>query len=290
MFTCVDLFAGCGGLSLGLENANFHPLLFSEINSHAAQTYEANRSSGIKRIGDIYELTDADLKGYMNDWRKQGVKEVDLVCGGPPCQGYSGIGHRRTFKLAKEDIPSNHLFLEMVRVVRCVQPKIFLFENVRGLLNARWTPSGKKGEIFKAVVDAFKAIEGYEIQWELLRAKDYGVPQNRPRVIMIGIRKDILPARMLKNRVEVTSETPNAVNLGFLPAPNGIPPNLEDLLSDLEDPDYLKKSETSTYPNPALTPIQKKLRTHNGKLLRKGDALTEQEYSDHAPYIREKYR
>ena len=112
--TCVDLFAGCGGLSLGLENANFHPLLFSEINGHAAETYEANRPKGIKRIGDIYKLTDSDLKGYLKEWKKQGIDEVDLVCGGPPCQGYSGIGHRRTFKLAKEDIPSNHLFLSQV--------------------------------------------------------------------------------------------------------------------------------------------------------------------------------
>lgn len=287
--TCIDLFAGCGGLSLGLENANFHPLLFSEINGHAAETYEANRPKGIKRIGDIYKLTDSDLKSYLKEWKRQGIEEVDLVCGGPPCQGYSGIGHRRTFKLAKEDIPSNHLFLEMVRVIRCVRPKIFLFENVRGLLNARWTPSGKKGEIFKAVVDAFKAIEGYEIQWELLHAKDYGVPQNRPRVIMIGIREDVLTAEMRNNRVEVTSETPNAVKLGFIPAPHGTPPSLEDLLSDLEDSDYLKKSETITYPKAATTPIQKKLRTRNGKLMGKGEPLTEMEYSDHAPYIREKY-
>ena len=289
--TCIDLFAGCGGLSLGLENANFHPLLFSEINGHAAETYEANRTKDIERIGDIYKLTDADLKNYLKKWKKEkDIDQVDLVCGGPPCQGYSGIGHRRTFKLAKEDIPSNHLFLEMVRVIRCVQPKIFLFENVRGLLNARWTPSGKKGEIFKAVVDAFKAIDGYEIQWELLHAKNYGVPQNRPRVIMIGIRKNLLPSDMPSPRDEATSEKPNAVKYGFLPPPSGTPPSMEDLLSDLEDSDYLEKSETTTYPKAATTPIQKKLRTWKGKIMGKGEKLTEQEYSDHAPRIREKYK
>jgi DNA (cytosine-5)-methyltransferase 1 len=286
---CIDLFAGCGGLSLGLENSNFHPLLFSEINHHAAETYQANRPNGPICIGDIYKLTDDDLKGYLKTWKKQGIDEIDLVCGGPPCQGYSGIGHRRTFKLAKEDIPSNHLFLEMVRVIRCVRPKIFLFENVRGLLNARWTPGGEKGEIFKAVVDAFKTLAGYEIQWELLHAKNYGVPQNRPRVIMIGIREDVLPSNMRKNRMEVTSTTPNAIKLGFIPPPEGTPPDLEDLLSDLEDADYLRKSETTVYPKPATTPIQKKLRTRNGKVMGKGEPLTEQEYSDHAPYIREKY-
>jgi DNA (cytosine-5)-methyltransferase 1 len=287
---CIDLFAGCGGLSLGLEYAGFYPLLFSEINKDAAQTYLANRSEmDIVHIGDVYKLKNKDLEGYLKDWEKKGIEDIDLVCGGPPCQGYSGIGHRRTFKLAKEDIPSNHLFLEMARVIKCVRPKMFLFENVRGLLTSRWTPSGKKGEIFKAVVEAFKSLGDYEIQWELLHAKNYEVPQNRPRVIMIGIRKDILPEKMKLNRMEVTSETPNAVKLGFIPPPSGSPPNLEDLLSDLEDSAYLKKSETTSYPNDASTPIQKKLRTWKGKVMGKGNPLTEQEYSDHAPYIREKF-
>jgi DNA (cytosine-5)-methyltransferase 1 len=288
--TCIDLFAGCGGLSLGLENANFHPLLFSEINGHAAETYEANRSKGIKRIGDIYKLTDSDLKGYLKEWKEQGIDEVDLVCGGPPCQGYSGIGHRRTFKLAKEDIPSNHLFLEMVRVIRCVKPKIFLFENVRGLLNARWTPAGVKGEIFKAVVEAFQSIEGYTIQWDLLHAKNYGVPQNRPRVIMIGIRNNVLPKKLKKFTEKATSETPFGVLSGFIPQPSDWPPSIEELLSDLEDPKYLKKLVTTTYPKEPTTDIQRKLRTRpDGTIAGLGEPLTEHEYSNHAAYIQEKF-
>jgi DNA (cytosine-5)-methyltransferase 1 len=288
--TCIDLFAGCGGLSLGLENANFHPLLFSEINGHAAETYEANRPKGVKRIGDIYKLTDPDLKGYLEEWKKEGVDEVDLVCGGPPCQGYSGIGHRRTFKLAKEDIPSNHLFLEMVRVIRCVQPKMFLFENVRGLLNARWTPSGKKGEIFKAVMEAFQSIDGYTIQWDLLHAKSYGVPQNRPRVIMIGIRNNVLTEKLKRFKEKATSETPFGVESGFIPAPSEWPPNIEELLSDLVDPEYLGKSATPTYLKAPTTDIQRKLRTRlDGTIAGVGEPLSEQEYSNHADYIQKKF-
>ena len=288
---CVDLFAGCGGLSLGLEEAGFTPLLFSEINRDAADTYEANRpNSGIIRVGDVYKLSDLLLKQYKKTWKDAGIDEVDLVAGGPPCQGYSGIGHRRTFKLAKEDIPSNHLFLEMVRVVKCIRPKMFLFENVRGLLNSRWTAEGKKGEIFEAVVKAFDGIGEYEIQWELLHAKDYGVPQNRPRVIMIGIRKDLLPAEMKKTAVKVSSTVPLGIKLGFLPPPAGTPPTLVELLSDLEDPAFLKKSSTTAYPNPAKNEVQRALRTtRGGKVLGKGDPLTEQEYSDHADYIRKKF-
>ena len=123
--TCIDLFAGCGGLSLGLEQAGFHPLLFSELNKSAAETYIANRAGqGIIPWGDIYQLTDENLELLKLNWLYQGIGEIDLVCGGPPCQGYSGIGHRRTFKLEKKDIPSNHLYQEMARVIRCVKPTL----------------------------------------------------------------------------------------------------------------------------------------------------------------------
>ncbi len=100
---CIDLFAGCGGLSLGLELAGFTPLLFSEISPHAAETYIANRvGMELIPVGDIYNLTDTDLNLLKTYWRYKGIEDIDLVCGGPPCQGYSGIGHRRTFKMAKK--------------------------------------------------------------------------------------------------------------------------------------------------------------------------------------------
>ncbi|MEO0416052.1 MAG: DNA (cytosine-5-)-methyltransferase, partial [Verrucomicrobiota bacterium] len=189
----IDLFAGCGGLSLGFEMAGFEPLLFSEINLNAAQTYMLNRKGkNVTPIGDIYSLTDDNLRLLKESWKIQGVNDVDIVCGGPPCQGYSGIGHRRTFKLEKQEIPSNQLYQEMVRVINFVRPKVFLFENVKGLLSGRWTKDGKKGEIFRDVLQAFRNIAGYEVEWNLVHAKDYGVPQNRPRVLLVGYREDVI--------------------------------------------------------------------------------------------------
>jgi DNA (cytosine-5)-methyltransferase 1 len=124
-FTCIDLFAGCGGLALGLEQAGFRPLLFSELNKSAAETYIANRiGKGIIPWGDVYQLTDENLELLKLNWLYDGIEDIDLVCGGPPCQGFSGIGHRRSFKLEKKDIPSNHLYQEMARVIRCVKPRI----------------------------------------------------------------------------------------------------------------------------------------------------------------------
>ncbi|MSR19344.1 MAG: DNA (cytosine-5-)-methyltransferase [Phycisphaerales bacterium] len=287
----MDLFAGCGGLSLGLEAAGFAPILFSEINPHAAETYIANRKGrDIVPIGDIYNLTDANLKLLKIYWRYKGIEDIDLVCGGPPCQGYSGIGHRRTFKLDKIDIPSNHLFQEMVRVIRCVRPKMFLFENVRGLLNARWTPKGNRGEIFKAVLNDFNSLTEYQIRWDLLHAKNYGVPQNRPRVIMIGIRSDVAPALARESSVGCSPTVATAVEVGFLPKPSGTPPSLVELLSDLVDPRYPKHLVTSEYQQEPRTAVQRAMRTaQDGHLMRKGEPLSEQEYSDHAEYIRKKF-
>jgi DNA (cytosine-5)-methyltransferase 1 len=290
--SCIDLFAGCGGLSLGLEQAGFQPLLFSEINKDAAETYLANRQGAdIEYFGDIRTLTDSKLRSLKKKWQHQGIGDIDLVCGGPPCQGYSGIGHRRTFKITKQEIPSNHLFQDMVRVIRVIRPKAFLFENVRGLLNARWTPKGTKGEIFEAVLAEFRTLKDYEIHWDLLFAKDYGVPQNRPRVIMIGLRRNIIVNTPIEDSSRRLSlQNPDAVKKGFLPKPSGEPPHLAQLLSDLEDPHYQDIRETQSYLTAPKNPIQRSLRTHpSGKLLRKGDPLTEMEYSDHAPYIREKF-
>ena len=290
---CIDLFAGCGGLSLGLEQAGFQPLLFSELNKSAAETYIANRAAQeIIPVGDVYQLTNENLELLKIHWRYKNISEIDLVCGGPPCQGFSGIGHRRTFKLDKKDIPSNHLFQEMARVITCIRPRLFLFENVRGLLTAKWSPDGLKGEVFKAVLDEFKAIPGYSVRWQLVHAKDYGVPQNRPRVLIVGIRHDVLGINkqlsLLQDRVEV--DKPMAVIDGFLPKPSGIPPTLVELLSDLEDPNYLHKKSTEKYVGNPRSAIQVQLRTRlNGELMAKGELLTEQEYSDHADYIREKF-
>ncbi|SVC14520.1 uncharacterized protein METZ01_LOCUS267374, partial [marine metagenome] len=106
------------------------------------------------------------LKKDIKD--KFGVSNVDLICGGPPCQGYSGIGHRRSYAVNKKQLPSNHLYEDMAYFIYKMQPKIFLFENVRGLLNARWTTKGKKGEIFEDVKNTFKALDNYSIKHTLV--------------------------------------------------------------------------------------------------------------------------
>lgn len=279
----VDLFAGCGGLSLGMEQAGFTPLLFSEINNDAAKTYLANHEGEeIEDFRDIHTLTPTKIKALRAKWAERGIDRVDLVCGGPPCQGYSGIGHRRSFAVEREEIPSNHLYLEMVRVIKSFEPRMFLFENVKGLLSGRWTKDGKKGEIFEEVFKSFRAIKDYEVRYALVQAKDYGVPQNRPRVLIVGIHKDL--------GIKPKDAGVNAIDAGFLPAGKGGAPDLVDALGDLVDPNY-RKGPTVAYLKAPSTDFQREMRTdRRGKLMERGAPVTEHEYSDHSDKIVEKFK
>ena len=135
-YTFIDLFAGCGGLSLGLEQAGFHPVYVNELNKDAMATYLENRKEypllHDKRFHsyDIHELTKKKkLEALTKNLKKElnlKKRDISLVVGGPPCQGYSGIGHRRSYKIDKKDIESNYLYKEMVKVIKYIEPKAFI--------------------------------------------------------------------------------------------------------------------------------------------------------------------
>lgn len=311
----IDLFAGCGGLSLGFEFAGFKPVFVNELNDDARATYLANRTHmvGGQRFNELPELASADVHSMtadrievlrstlrsLDDKLRLGVSgTIDVLAGGPPCQGFSGIGHRRSYSVDKSQLPSNQLYERMAFVISHVRPRIFLFENVRGLLFSRWTASGQKGEIWKDVYGHFRKLGeecGYHVRWQLVHASDYGVPQNRPRVLMVGIRKDV--AESAKNVLHLTADEHSAYSCGFLPR-SGFHqvPDLVDLLSDLEDKRIVKALQGQHLPNPfettnyqhaATTEAQKLMRP--GQLAEKGAGLTEQEYSRHAPRIVQKF-
>lgn len=293
--TFIDLFAGCGGLSLGLEEAGFTPLLVNELNKDAMATYLVNRTheypwleqNNVNNVKDLV-LNPELLQGFINSIRNNlhidiEKGELDLLCGGPPCQGFSGIGYRRSYSVEKAQLPSNYLFQDMAFLVNRLNPKIFLFENVRGLMTSKWTQEGTNGEIFRAVLETFNGIGKYHICYKLVHAKDYGVPQNRPRVLIVGLRKDVFP--------DMTPESIDAVLSGFLPEPVGGAPNLQDLLGDLVDEKHTNGGATLSYVSDPKNELQRTFRTkRNGEILKKGDKLSEQEYSHHAPKILEKFK
>ena len=165
----------------------------------------------------------------------------------------------------------------MYKVIEHFNPKAFIFENVRGLLSARWTKNGDKGEIFKDVLKQFSKLKNYNHEYSLVQSKDYGVPQNRPRVLVIGIRKDI-------------KSTINKENL--FPKKDVSYPHLEELFSDLIDENYSKNFFTKSYLTEPKSEVQRILRTRKNKnsILEKGDKLTDQEYSNHSPKIIKKFK
>jgi len=286
----IDLFAGCGGLSLGLEQAGFEPVLYNELNPSAAETYRINRNP-IEYVADIHDIDEKHVIKH---------KGIDLVCGGPPCQGYSAIGIRRTHKADKQDMARNRLFNEMIRIIDLVEPKLFLFENVRGILTGKWHASGEKGDIFRDILGAFikKLSPLYHIRWELVKSSNYRVPQNRPRVFIVGIHKSLKYSKTLNdiNRsYQEIMEKGFALMDGLLPQPSDMvyAPNLEDLLGDLVDDGYSNNDfETKVYLTDPMTQVQKEIRvkkSDSGNYMKKGEPLTEQVYSRHKIQTVEKF-
>jgi DNA (cytosine-5)-methyltransferase 1 len=300
--TFVDLFAGCGGLSLGLEQAGFNPIFVNEIDKDALATYQFNRKEEFPYLceegffaRDVKELVldpkrldniKASFQNIHGVDTSNPNKSLDLLVGGPPCQGYSGIGHRRSYSVEKGQLPSNYLYQDMAFLINQLKPKLFLFENVRGLLNSKWTHNGTKGEIWNHVQETFQDLVGYSIRSKLVLAKDYGVPQNRPRILLVGIRNDLA--------FDLRDDNADYVASGLLPHPNNYsvaPPNLEDLLSDLIDPNYQNGGETPLYPSDPLNELQQSFRMdQQGHVALMGEPLTEQQYSKHSPHVAAKFQ
>ena len=173
--TSIELFAGAGGLALGLEQAGFEHLGLVEFNKYAADTLIANRPQWKVLCEDIAQVAERDLEQEFGIVKY----ELDLLSGGAPCQSFSYAGKR----LGLQDVRGT-MFYHYATFLHKLQPKMFLFENVRGLL----THDG--GRTFKTILDIFED-EGYTTVHKVLNAWNYGVPQKRERLITIGIRNDL---------------------------------------------------------------------------------------------------
>lgn len=177
----VDMFAGCGGLSLGLEQAGFSLEFASDIDPICSETYIINRNLDRRRmyIGDITDL----IKQY--DSFSNYLVDIDLVCGGPPCQGFSMANRQRLI-----DDPRNILYKQYLLFLQKVKPRFFIMENVKGMLNK-----------IQEVIDDIKIILGseYDVDFAVFNAKYFGVPQNRERLIVVGNRIGISSEILISN-------------------------------------------------------------------------------------------
>lgn len=162
----LDLFAGIGGFRLGMESAGHECVGFCEIDKYARASYKAiHNTEGEIELHDITRVTDESIRGFGS---------VDIICGGFPYQAFSIAGHRRGF----EDTRGT-LFFEIARFASILRPKYLFLENVRGLLNH------DGGATFETIIRTLDEL-GYDVEWQVLNSKDFGVPQNRERVFIIG--------------------------------------------------------------------------------------------------------
>ena len=216
----IDLFAGVGGLSLGFENCGFDVVLANEYDESIAAAYKANHKGTRMIVGDITSL---DLEKTFGPYKGQ----IDVVIGGPPCQGFSQKGQRKTIHDER-----NFLFKYYVRVVELVKPRYFVMENVPNLLTA------EKGYFRKEIEELFNSM-GYQLKMGILNASDYGVPQNRRRAVIIGKRGGAAPG---------------------LPKPRNITVTIWDAISDLAYLSSGEGEEEQEYRGKPRSEYQKKLR------------------------------
>ena len=222
----IDLFAGVGGLSLGFEKKGFEVVLANEYDASIAASYIANHKNTKMIVGDITSLDLEDTFGKM-------AGKVDVVIGGPPCQGFSQKGQRKTIHDER-----NFLFKYYVSVVELVKPKYFVVENVPNLLTA-------EGGYFRHEIEELFNKLGYSLEYGVLNASDYGVPQNRRRAVIIG---------------KLGGDAPK------LPIPQGNKVTIWDAISDLAYLESGEGSEEQEYKFPAESDYEKMLRADSSIL------------------------
>lgn len=216
----IDLFAGVGGMSLGFEDCGFKVVLANEYDSSIAAAYKENHKGTKMIVGDITSL---DLEKTFGAY----AGKIDVVIGGPPCQGFSQKGQRKTIHDKR-----NFLFKYYVEVVKLVKPQYFVMENVPNLLTA-------EGGYFRKEIEELFNSMGYQLKMGVLNASDFGVPQNRRRAVIIG---------------KYGSEAPD------LPKPRNITVTIWDAISDLAYLSSGEGTEKQEYLNYPQSQYQKRLR------------------------------
>ncbi len=222
----IDLFSGVGGLSLGFKQEGFDIILANEIDPEIAEAYRLNHPE-TKMINE--DITKLDIPSIFGDYCGQ----VDVVLGGPPCQGFSQKGSRKTI-----DDERNYLFRYYCEVIKYVQPKYFVMENVPRILTA------EKGLFRREILGIFHQL-GYSVSCAVLNASSFGVPQDRCRAIFIGKKGE--------------SACP-------LPSPSGARATIWDAISDLAYLESGEGKEIQSYPGEPLTEYQAQMRLGSDSL------------------------
>lgn len=204
----VSLFSGCGGLDLGFEQAGFDRVWANDFDKDAQAVFRLN-------LGEIDGRNILDISASE-------IPDCDVITAGFPCQPFSNAGNRKGVQDSR-----GMLYQECLRIIELRMPKVIMFENVKGLLSTKYIDGRKLIDVIASDLDSMNGV-GYNVNYELLNASDYGVPQNRQRVILIGIRKDmginfIFPEKQdkkqltLRHLLDIPIDVPNQVDWQLSP-------------------------------------------------------------------------
>ena len=256
----LDLFAGIGGFRFGMESAGHECVGFCEIDKFARASYKAiHNTEGEIELHDITTVSDDTIRG---------IGHIDVICGGFPCQAFSIAGHRRGF----EDTRGT-LFFEIARFASILNPKLLFLENVKGLLNH------DKGNTFKTIIGALDEL-GYDVEWQVLNSKNFGVPQNRERVFIIGhlrgertrnvfpIGRESEQSDRQQSKIEIVGNTknPNGTSQGT----GSVVYDSNGLIGTLCARDY---KETKQVAIPVLTPDRAEKRQNGRRFKTDGEPM-----------------
>ena len=240
-YNVIDLFCGCGGFSKGFEQAGYKVLYGIDIWNDALVTYKKNFPDSVVVNEDITNLSGKDIMAAINN----SVDEIDVIIGGPPCQGFSLSGKRMI------DDERNILYKSFVEIVADLKPKAFVMENVPGLVRLF------KGKIGEQVLEDFTSI-GYDVEMKILSADNYGVPQQRRRVFFVGLNRE-------RNKKGITYSFPEAITGDGTKRQAW---TSKDAISDLDFvPDDKSLGEEIDYEIEPQTDYQKQMREGSNKLL-----------------------
>lgn len=222
-FKFIDLFAGIGGFHLACHNLGGKCVFASEWDKHARATYTANFKNISPLLFDKNGNPTDKFAGDITKVDEKDIPDFDVLCAGFPCQPFSQAGLKKGF----EDTRGT-LFFDVARIIKEKQPKAVFLENVRGLLNH------DNGNTFNVIKNTMEEL-GYNFHYKILKASDYGVPQNRPRLYMVGIRKDLTdtfefpePIKLTKTMTDIFDGKHCPKEIGYTLRVGGRGSKLED--------------------------------------------------------------
>lgn len=266
----IDLFAGVGGLSLGFERAGFNVVLANEIDPEIADAYRHNHKETVMINDDIMhfidcfdEVLEAETPAAKLVQLREQLQNIDVIIGGPPCQGFSMAGGRIRKKNEFIEDPRNFLFKYYFKFIQRFEPKYFVFENVEGLLSL------KSGAILEMIKEIFSDETnfrngGYYLKIKVFNAYDYGVPQIRKRVIIIGSKMDFDYDQLLEETID---SLPNELRTKIL-TKHTVSDAIRDLLNVPYTPNLFIKNHVPTRHNQIAVERMSKVKpSENWKVL-----------------------